>query len=166
MSPTTAAPSSQSDASLRKAKNAQRRERNTLTEEILKARQAAQRAAAEAATITQAGLTEAEYRAWQKDMEARLAQIQKHPEQHLGFIEEEIARASKPLQRLLAQRAAQVKANTTPCQCHLCHTSLTDIQTLRRRIDSRFGSFDIWRSYGWCAKCEDWDRCCKTLPHR
>ena len=157
MSPATAVPSSRSDASLRKAKNAQRRERTTLTEEILKARQEAKRAAAEAAALTQAGLTQAEYQAWQEDIEARLAQIQKHPEQHLGFIEEAIARASKPLQRLLVQRAAQVKANTTPCQCHLCHTSLTDIQTLRRSIDSRFGSLEIWRSYGWCPKCEDWD---------
>jgi hypothetical protein len=128
-----------------------------LSEEVLKVGEAAKQAAADAAALTQAGLTQAEYQAWQKDMEARLEQIQKHPEQHLGFIEEEIARASKPLQRLLAQRAAQVKANTTPCQCHLCHTSLTDIQILRRRIDSRFGSFEVWRRYGWCQKCEDWD---------
>ena len=142
---------------LRKAKKAESRERNTLTQKILDTGDQAKRAAAAALAVTQAGLTQAEYQAWQEDMEARLAKIQENPEQNLGFIEEEIARASQPLQRLLAQKAAQAKANATPCVCHPCQTPLTDTKTLRRKIDSRFGSLEIWRSYGWCPHCEAWD---------
>ena len=46
-----------------------------MSQEVLKAGDEAKRAAAAAAAVTQAGLTETEYRAWQQDMEARLAQL-------------------------------------------------------------------------------------------
>jgi len=53
------------------------------------------------------------WRNWQRDLEQRLDKIQQHPEQNLGFIEEELARSSREPLRLLAERAAQAKA-----QCH------------------------------------------------
>lgn len=123
-----------------------------LTEEIMA--QAAAKTAAVA--LTQAVLTDAEVQAWRTDLQARLATIQQHPEENLGHIEETLAQASKEVLRLLAQRAAQTKANATPCRCHKCHRELTHQKCLCRHIDSRFGRFALWRAYGWCPHCETW----------
>jgi hypothetical protein len=127
-----------------------------LTDQIIT--EAAMKAAAAtlASTVTQAHLTDAELQAWRQDMEARLQLILQHPEQNLGHMEEAIARSAKEPQRLLAQRAAQAKANATPCQCRQCQRELTHQKYLSRTVDSRFGSFAIWRRYGWCAHCEQW----------
>ena len=104
----------------RQARKAQSRERKDIVEKILKEgpAEAAKTAAAVAAVavalnVTQARLTQGEVDAWQQDMERRLDKIQQLPEQNLGFIEEELARASKEPLRLLAERAAQAKANAT-----------------------------------------------------
>ena len=127
-----------------------------LTDQIVTAAAMKAAAAALAATVTQAQLTDAELQAWRQDMEARLQLILQHPEQNLGHMEEAIARSAKEPQRLLAQRAAQAKANATPCQCRQCQRELTHQKYLSRTVDSRFGSFAIWRPYGWCAHCEQW----------
>jgi hypothetical protein len=144
----------------RQIQKAQRREREVVAETILKegAAQAAQSAAqaATALAVSRAHLTEAELADWRRDMEQRLDQIQQCPEQNLGFIEEELARGSREPLRLLAERAAQAKANATPCQCPSCHLPLERLQVLRRSIDSRFGRLQIYRHYGWCGDCEAW----------
>ena len=48
---------------------------------------------------------------WREDLQARLARIQQHPEQGLGFIEETIRQATLELQRALVQKAMQAKAD-------------------------------------------------------
>ncbi len=110
----------------------------------------------QAVALTQAEWTDAEVRAWRADLAVRLATIQEHPEQNLGHIEETLAEASKEMLRVLAQRAAQVKANTALCQCLKCHQELTHQRCLSRGINSRFGRFVLWRRYGWCPRCEVW----------
>jgi len=57
---------------------------------------------------------------------------------------------------LLAQRAAQAKANATPCGCPQCQTELVNQKYLSRQIDSRFGQLVVFRRYGWCSHCEVW----------
>jgi len=126
------------------------------TEEILDAASAKAAAAAQAASLVKAHLAEAEVQAWRKDMDARLEVIFAHPEQNLGEIEEQLAASVKEPLRLLAQRAAQVKANAVPCQCPEHHCELTQQKYLCRTIHSRFGPLTIWRRYGWCSRCGEW----------
>jgi hypothetical protein len=113
-------------------------------------------AAAQAASLAKAQLAEAEVQAWLNDMDARLEVIFRHPEQNLGEIEEQLAHSVKEPLRLLAQRAAQVKANAVPCQCPQCHCELRDQKFLSRTIESRFGPLTLWRRYGWCPRCGRW----------
>jgi Uncharacterised protein family (UPF0236) len=141
---------------IRRARRDQVQEQQRLADEILSAGAATATAAQAAATITQAQLTDAEIQAWRQDLEARLATIQQHSEQNLGFIEEQIALATQEPMRLLAERAAQAKANATPCQCWKCQGQLRHQKFLARTIDSRFGPLRVFRHYGWCAQCEQW----------
>ena len=127
-----------------------------LVQDILQEGELKAAAATAAARVTQASLSEAELQAWRQDMEGRLQKIQQHPEQNLGHIEEELARLAREPLRLLAQRAAQARANTTPCQCRPCQRELTAQKFLSRTVDSRFGPLVLWRRYGWCSKCEQW----------
>jgi len=127
-----------------------------LTEQIIDAAAAKAAAAAQAASLAKAQLAEAEVQAWLKDMDARLEVIFAHPEQNLGEIEEQLARAVKEPLRLLAQRAAQVKANAVLCQCPKCHGALTQQRWLSRTIHSRFGPLTLWRRYGFCPRCAEW----------
>ena len=127
-----------------------------LTQDILDSASAKAAAAAQAASLAKAHLAQAEVHAWIKDMDARLEVIFAHPEQNLGEIEEQLARSVKEPLRLLAQRAAQVKANAVPCQCLEHHSELTHQKYLCRTIHSRFGLLTIWRSYGWCSRCGQW----------
>src|ERR1035438_5553691 len=127
-----------------------------LTQTILDAASTKTAAAAQATTLAKAQLAEAELQAWLKDMDARLEVILAHPEQNLGEIEEQLARSVKEPLRLLAQRAAQVKANAQPCQCPEHHRELTHQKSLCRTIHSRFGRLTIWRRYGWCSRCGGW----------
>lgn len=127
-----------------------------LTEKILDSGAAKAAAAAQAATLAKAQLAQAEVQAWLKDMDARLEVIFAHPEQNLGEIEEQLAASVKEPLRLLAQRAAQVKANAVPCQCPEHHCQLTQQKHLCRTIHSRFGLLNLWRRYGWCSRCGEW----------
>ena len=89
-------------------------ESEILVDRILEEGAAKAAAVAAASTVTNSSLTEDELRNWHRDMIRRLQQIHQHPEQNLGFVEEEVARSSRELQRLLCERAAQAKANATP----------------------------------------------------
>jgi hypothetical protein len=149
--PSTSRRSRRPHVKVRREQRRQARDRQHLTEEILTAGQAAEAAAQAVAT-----LTEAEMDAWRQDLEKRLATLQEHPEQNLGFIEEQLALASREPLRLLAQRAAQAKANTTPCQCLSCQQPLRRQRPLARTIESRFGPLRVFRQYGWCSRCQQW----------
>lgn len=127
-----------------------------LVEAILQAGAAQDRRRATALAVSRAHLTAAELQAWQQDLEQRLAHLQQHPEHNLGFVEEELARASREPLRLLAERAAQAQANATPCRCPRCRGELARQQVLSRGIDSRFGRLTLYRAYGWCPTCERW----------
>lgn len=142
--------------SQRRIRKTQRRERNVLTEAILKTGAAQAAEAAAALALEHAYLSEGELKDWLRDMERRLQQIHEHPEQHLGFIEEEVARGCREPLRLLTERAAQAKANATANQCPKCKAQLQHGQVLARGIDSRFGRLKIYRHYGWCPECESW----------
>lgn len=145
---TTTTPSSRQ---IRRAEARQSPEQKNrrLTEQILTEGQAAAR-------VTHAQLTDAELQAWRHDLEARLQVIHQHPEHNLGHIEEEIARATKETLRLMAERAAQAKANATACQCQHCQRELVHQKYLARTIESRFGPLRLWGRYGWCPRCEQW----------
>jgi len=141
---------------VRRARRAAHRQTEGLTQEIVAGAMAQKVAAAQAATLTKACLSDAELQAWRKDFEARLQTIQQHSEQNLGFIEEQMAASAKEPLRLLAERAAQVKANATPCCCRQCHKELLHQKVLPRGINSRFGRLTVFRAYGWCPDCEAW----------
>ena len=94
---------------IRKARRAAQVQNQVLTDQIMAQGAAAAQAAQAAATIDHGYLTPAENQAWLTDMAARLAVIQKHPEQNLGEIEEQVARSAKEPLRLITQRAAQAE---------------------------------------------------------
>lgn len=131
-------------------------ESRCLTQTILDAVAAKAAAVAQATTLAKAQLAEVEVHAWLKDLDARLEVIFAHPEQNLGEIEEQLSRSVKEPLRLLAQRAAQVKANAVACQCPECHGQLTQQRWLCRTLHSRFGPLTFWRRYGFCPRCGEW----------
>lgn len=137
---------------VRKARRLAHAQNQRLTQDILAVGLERQAALA----LERAALTDAEIAAWLHDLHARLELIQQHPEQHLGHIEEQLARATQEPLRLLAQRAAQRKANTVPCRCPECQIELQDRKLVSRTVHSRFGPLTIWRGYGWCTRCEQW----------
>jgi hypothetical protein len=94
---------------------------------------------------------------WQADLQRRLAQLEQHPEQGLGFIEEHIRQASLELQRLLVQKAMQDKANRVEENCPDCGARLTDKKRrVPRWIDAYCGKVKLVRTHGWCPHCERW----------
>ncbi len=127
-----------------------------LAQAVLDAAAAKAVAAAQAQTLAKAQLADAQVQAWLQDMDARLQAIFAHPEQNLGQIEEQLARSVKEPLRLLAERAAQVKANAVLCQCPDCQRELTERKWLCRTIHSRFGPLSLWRRYGFCPRCGQW----------
>ena len=143
-------------AKVRRARQAQSQQQQCLVQQIIDEGATSSAQAASAALVTTASLSDAELQTWHQDLQGRLEHIRQHSEQNLGFIEEQIALATKEPLRLLAQRAAQAKANATPCQCQDCQTDLLNKKYLARTIDSRFGPLKVYRSYGWCSDCEVW----------
>jgi hypothetical protein len=134
------------------ARQSPRQQAQQLTEQILTDAAVKKAAATAAAQITSAHLTDDELQDWRQDREARLTRIGQNQEQDLGHVEEDkLARCAKEPLRLLAERAAQVKANATVCQCIHGHGPLTQHKYLARGVDSRFGRMTIWRGYGWCV---------------
>lgn len=94
---------------------------------------------------------------WQADLQRRLEQLEQHPEQGLGFVEEQIRQASLQLQRLLVQKAMQDKANRVQEKCPDCGAGLTQKKRrVSRWIDAYCGKVKLVRTHGWCPHCERW----------
>jgi hypothetical protein len=94
---------------------------------------------------------------WREDLRKRLEQVQQHPEQGLGFIEEHIRQATLRLQCLLVQQAMQDKANTVQEKCPDCHHELCDKKRrVPRSVDAYCGKVKLVRTHGWCPHCEQW----------
>jgi len=94
---------------------------------------------------------------WQEDLRKRLAQVQQHPEQGLGFIEEHIRQATLRLQCLLVQKAMQDKANAVAEKCPDCGHGLCDKKRrVTRWVDAYCGKVKLARTHGWCPHCEQW----------
>jgi hypothetical protein len=94
---------------------------------------------------------------WREDLRQRLEQIQQHPEQGLGHIEEQIRQATLQLQRLLVQKAMQDKADTVKEECPDCRHGLCDKKRrVLRWVDAYCGKVKLCRTHGWCPHCEQW----------
>lgn len=156
ITPSQARRSRRPHAQVRRARQAQSQQQQGLVQQIIKEGATSAAQAASAALVTTVSLSDAQLQTWHQDLQGRLEHIRRHAEQNLGFIEEQIALATKEPLRLLAQRAAQAKANATSCQCPDCQTDLLNKKYLARTIDSRFGPLKVYRSYGWCSDCEAW----------
>jgi len=140
---------------VRRTQRATRSQAEQLSEAILTAGATEAAEAKAAAALTEFDLSPAEVQAWVADCHARLQKVNQDPQQNLGHIEEELAHANE-LQRLLAQRSAQVKANAVPCQCPQCHCPLVHQRWLGRTVTGRFGPLRIYRRHGQCPACEQW----------
>jgi hypothetical protein len=102
-------------------------------------------------------LLEQDIARWREDLRKRLVQVQQHPEQGLGFIEEHIRQATLRLQCLLVQKAMQDKANMVDEKCPDCHHDLCDKKRrVPRWIDAYCGKVKLVRTHGWCPHCERW----------
>jgi hypothetical protein len=105
----------------------------------------------------EAKLLEQDIAHWREDLRRRLDQLQQHPEQGLGFIEEHIRQASLELQRLLVQQTMQDKANTVDEVCPDCGARLTDKKRrVSRWVDAYCGKVKLVRTHGWCPHCQRW----------
>jgi hypothetical protein len=94
---------------------------------------------------------------WREDLRQRLEQVQQHPEQGLGFIEEHIRQATLRLQCLLVQKAMQDKAQAVEEKCPDCGRPLHDKKRrVVRWIDAYCGKVKLARTHGWCPHCEHW----------
>jgi len=94
---------------------------------------------------------------WREDLQARLARVQQHPEQSLGFIEETIRQSALELQRALVQKAMQAKADAVDEKCPDCQRPLRDKKRrVARNIDAYCGKVRLRRTHGWCAGCQKW----------
>ena len=105
----------------------------------------------------QDSLLERDIAHWREDLRRRLEQVQQHPEQGLGFIEEHIRQATLRLQCLLVQKAMQDKANAVEEKCPDCGWPLHDKKRrVVRWIDAYCGKVKLARTHGWCPHCEQW----------
>lgn len=103
------------------------------------------------------GLSPDEICQWRRDLEARLARLEQHPEQGLGFIEEQVRQCTLELQRKVVERAMQAKADAVDENCPSCQTPLIQKKRrVRKTIHSYCGSLQLFRTHGWCKHCEQW----------
>lgn len=94
---------------------------------------------------------------WREDLQARLARVQQHPEQGLGFLEETIRQCALELQRALVQQAMQAKAEAVEEKCPDCQHPLQDKKRrVARSIDAYCGKVRLVRTHGWCPHCRQW----------
>jgi hypothetical protein len=94
---------------------------------------------------------------WTQDLEARLDRVQQHPEQGLGFIEEQVRQCTLELQRKVVERAMQAKADTVDECCPCCQTPVIERKRrVPKTIRSYCGPVRLFRTHGWCRKCEQW----------
>lgn len=95
--------------------------------------------------------------AWTQDLESRLDRVQQHPEQGLGFIEEQVRQCTLELQRKVVERAMQAKADAVDECCPCCQTALIERKRrVPKTIHSYCGPVRLLRTHGWCQKCEQW----------
>lgn len=103
------------------------------------------------------GLPAQELARWGQDLQSRLARVQQHPEQNLGFIEEHVRQAALELQCLLVQQAMQAKADAVAENCPDCQTPLRDKKFgVPKNVDAYCGKTRLLRTHGWCPQCEKW----------
>jgi hypothetical protein len=94
---------------------------------------------------------------WTQDLEVRLDRVQQHPEQGLGFIEEQVRQCTLELQRKVVERAMQAKADAVDECCSCCQTPLIERKRrVPKTIHSYCGPVRLFRTHGWCRKCEQW----------
>ena len=94
---------------------------------------------------------------WSEDLETRLHRVQQHPEQGLGFIEEQVRQCTLELQRKVVQRAMQAKADAVDECCSCCQTPLIERKRrVPKTIHAYCGAVQLFRTHGWCRKCEQW----------
>lgn len=94
---------------------------------------------------------------WTQDLEIRLDRVQQHPEQGLGFIEEQVRQCTLELQRKVVERAMQAKADAVDECCWRCQTPLIERKRrVPKTIHSYCGPVRLFRTHGWCRKCEQW----------
>ena len=94
---------------------------------------------------------------WSQDLENRLQRVQQHPEQGLGFIEEQVRQCTLELQRKVVERAMQAKADAVDECCSCCHGPLIDKKRrVPKTIHCYCGPARVLRTHGWCPKCEQW----------
>jgi hypothetical protein len=106
---------------------------------------------------TEDGLPEQDIGRWREDLQKRLQQLEQHPEQGLGFIEEHIRQANLELQRLLVQKAMQDQANRVEEKCPDCGARLTDKKRrVSRWVEAYCGKVQLVRTHGWCPHCQRW----------
>ena len=102
-------------------------------------------------------LLEADIAHWREDLQKRLEHVQQHPEQGLGFIEEQVRRSSLELQRLLVQQAMQAKADRVDENCPDCqHPLRNKKRRVLKWVDAYCGQVPLRRTHGWCPRCEQW----------
>lgn len=94
---------------------------------------------------------------WRKDLQERLARIQQHPEQGLGFIEEHVRQCTLELQRKAVERAMQAKADAVDANCSSCQQPLIEKKyRVPKTIDCYCGDLRLYRTHGWCKRCGQW----------
>ena len=94
---------------------------------------------------------------WTQDLESRLDRVQQHPEQGLGFIEEQVRQCTLELQRKVVERAMQAKADAVDECCWCCQTPLIERKRrVPKTLHSYCGPVRLLRTHGWCRKCEQW----------
>jgi len=94
---------------------------------------------------------------WQARLTAGLNRSLRASDQTLGPSEEEIAHRTRDLERLVAEEAAQRKADQVPPHCPRCGAKLTRLtEGHERTIQTRFGAIKLRRTRGWCRRCKVW----------
>lgn len=113
--------------------------------------------AEEITTTAQSHLLDADIQQWRQDLEKRLQRVQEHPEQGLGFIEEQLRQSTLELQRKLLEKAMQAKADAVDERCPGCQTPLIERKRrVLKTISSYCGGIGLYRTHGWCKRCQEW----------
>lgn len=108
-------------------------------------------------TTNSSGLPTEDLTRWREDLQARLHRWQQHPEQNMGFIEENIRQSALDLQRLLVQKVMQDKAEAVEEKCPDCqHPLCNKKRRVQRIVDAYCGKVKLLRTHGWCPNCEEW----------
>ena len=95
-------------------------------------------------------LPEQEVARWREDLDARLQRVHQHPEQNMGFIEEHVRQSALELQRLIVEKAMQIKADAVEDKCPDCQHPLRDKKRrVERTVDAYCGKVKLVRTHGY-----------------